>query len=652
VPPKQYFFNFVHCSHRLPISSMPHPLFAKLTHLLALEAEEEAARMIAATRTNTASGGEKRGNCLIRLAIRDERPALGGRVLLTLGKRDQTQSLPWHRFHVGTPVLLTEEQSPHAKGWRGVVCGRDAKTIEIAVNVSPETEQDRPTFRLDVASDEISRDRQRTALTRVAHCERGRLAQLRDVLLGERPVQSDVAKPWQPLDSSLNASQIAAISGALQARDLAIIHGPPGTGKTTTVIELIRQAVARGEKVLAVAASNLAVDNLLERLLRTQCKAVRLGHPARVLPELRAHTLDLLVENHPEVAIARKLIRDAYALRDRAARFTRAKPAPGQRQEQRQEAKEMLADARRIEQNVLEHYLDSADVLCATLTGIDAELLGERTFDLVVIDEAAQAIEPACWIPLLRAQRVVLAGDHCQLPPTILSQQAARDGLSTSLMERLMQFRETPFAYLLTVQYRMHSAIMEFSSQQFYKGQLTPHASVREHLLHTLPDVVEQDLTLVPLKFIDTAGASYDEQQDDEGESRCNPAEAELVAKQVEQLLAAGVAPRDLAIISPYAAQVRLLRERLAMDELEIDTVDGFQGREKEAVILSLVRSNTRNEIGFLADVRRMNVALTRARRHLLVIGDSATLGGHPFYAELLRYFESQAAYSTVWEYM
>ncbi len=220
---------------------------------------------------------------------------------------------------------------------------------------------------------------------------------------------------------------------------MAIIHGPPGTGKTTTVVELIRQAVARGEKVLACAPSNLAVDNLLERLVRAGEKAIRLGHPARVLPELQEHTLDLLVDAHPDVALARKLLREAQGLRDKAARYTRAKPLPGARQQMRQEARELIADARRIESQVVEHLLDSATVLLR-----DADRAWMRrcsasgTFDLAVIDEAAQAIEPACWIPLLRAPRVVLAGDHCQLPPTIVSPEAAREGLAVSLLERLL----------------------------------------------------------------------------------------------------------------------------------------------------------------------------------------------------------------------
>jgi ATP-dependent RNA/DNA helicase IGHMBP2 len=269
---------------------------------------------------------------------------------------------------------------------------------------------------------------------------------------------------------------------------------------------------------------------------------------------------------------------------------------------------------------------------------------------LVVIDEAAQATEPACWIPLLRSDRLVLGGDHCQLPPTIVSDEAARGGLAVSLMERLARLLGGDVVGRLDVQYRMHEQIMRFSSAEFYEGALVADASVRTHRLVDLPQVEDHRLTTAPLTFLDTAGAGYDEQAGDDGVSRANRQEAELVVRQVNLFLSAGLAPHQLAVITPYAAQARLLRELLPIADLEIDTVDGFQGREKEAVIVSLVRSNDRGEIGFLSDVRRMNVALTRARRKLLVIGDSSTIANHAFYARLIEHFERSEGYRTVWE--
>jgi hypothetical protein len=625
--------------------------FQRLARLLELEAEAEARQAAERIRRSAGRDAERSGETLVDLVVREAYTGLGGRMLVVLAKRDQHQSLPWTRLGIGTPVMLTGEDPKQPFSVRGVVSDRAAATIEMAaVGAWPE-DAELTTCRLDLSSDEVARRRQRAALERAAGARGDRLAELRAVLLGQR--QPEFATPVDPPPTpALNDSQRAAIAFALSAVDVAIIHGPPGTGKTTAVAELIRQAIGRGERVLACAPSNLAVDNLFERLLAAGQRAVRLGHPARVQPGLREHTLDLMIEAHRDVRLARKLVRQAQTLRNQASRYTRAKPVPGARREMRDEAKRLIDDARRLELQVAGEILDSATVLCATTTGLDSEMLGQRRFDLAVIDEACQSTEPGCWIPLLRCDRLVLAGDHCQLPPTVVSQQAADEGFNISLQERLIQLHGPEIARLLNVQYRMHRAIMDFSSDQFYAGSLIADPSVAEHRLCDLPGVTAGELTESPLQFIDTAGAGYDEQREPDGESRLNPREAELAAGKVAALIDAGLPPLDIAVIAPYAAQVRWLRDLLgaAYPELEIDTVDGFQGREKEAVVISLVRSNDRGEIGFLGDVRRMNVALTRARRKLLVIGDSATIGGHPFYAQLLEYFELLEAYHTVWE--
>jgi ATP-dependent RNA/DNA helicase IGHMBP2 len=378
--------------------------------------------------------------------------------------------------------------------------------------------------------------------------------------------------------------------------------------------------------------------------------AIRLGHPARVSPELREHTLDLLVENHPDAKFARKLTRDAHALKDQSFKYTRAKPEPGAREAIRQEAKDMLREARKIEEGVIERVLSAARIVCATSTGLDDEILNGRIFDWCIMDEASQSVEPAAWIPLQYANRLVLAGDHFQLPPTIISTEAAKEGFDISLMERLLSTIGTKISRRLDVQYRMHSDIMSFSSDVFYENSLQADESVRSALLADLPAVTSSPLTTCPVDFIDTAGASYDEEQEPNGDSRFNPLEAEMVVKKVNALIECGVSPSMIAVISPYSAQMRLLREMLGESEIEIDSVDGFQGREKEAVIVSLVRSNREGEVGFLADTRRMNVALTRARRKLIVIGDSATITSHGFYKRMVEYFESIGAYHSVWE--
>jgi superfamily I DNA and/or RNA helicase len=623
--------------------------FQRLARLLELESDAEAEQALQRTRGLSAAEAERTGDCLVALVLREEHTGLGGRIIVTLAKRNPAQPLPWTRLQVGSPVLLSAEDGGGA-GARGVLSERGDRWVRVALNHLPDDLADQPAYRLALSADEVARQRQRQALERARTATGDRLAELRRILLGETAPEFAPEAPYTPLDAALNASQQEAVRVALAARDLAIIHGPPGTGKTTTVIEVIRQAVRRGERVLACAPSNLAVDNLLERLVAAGERVVRLGHPARVLPGLREHTLDLMVEEHADARLARRLAKEAFALFRKAGKFTRAKPEPGARRDMRQEARALLADARRLKDQAAERILDAAAVLCATTTGLDGEVLGQRRFDLVVIDEAAQSTEPGCWLPLLRGQRVVLAGDHCQLPPTVVSREAAEQGYGVSLMERLVARYGGAVTRLLTVQYRMHEAIMTFPSLELYGGELTADPSVSGHLLRDLPGVAAGPLTETPVEFIDTAGAGHDEELEPDGESRFNPQEAELTARKVRVLLEAGVPAADVAVITPYAAQVRLLREKLAVPGLEIDSVDGFQGREKEALVLSLVRSNQEGEIGFLADIRRMNVALTRARRKLLLVGDSATLAAHPFYQRLFEYIEGIGAYHSVWE--
>ncbi len=621
--------------------------FARLIRLLEMEGAAEAEQLLQTQRRLSPAQAEKAGTCLIHMTLRDETAGLGGRVLVTLGKKSRVP-LPWTRLGIGAPVLLSEQESDES--WRGVVSYRTSTIIEVALAQPLPNEDAKTVYRLDLSSDEVSRQRQRVALERARSASGDRLTYLRQILLGEVTPKFQAVESNYPANDSLNPVQRDAVTWALHAADVSMIHGPPGTGKTTTVVEIIRETVARGEKVLACAPSNTAVDNLFEKLLAAGTRVVRLGHPARVMPELRAHTLDLMVDEHEDMRLAKKLTRDAYAMFSRAGRYTRAKPQPGERQAQRDEAKSMLADARRLERQVVRQILDQADILCATLTGLDSEMLGQRRFDLLAIDEACQTTEPTCWIPLARCERLLLAGDHCQLPPTVISREAMQEGVCVSLFERLMALCGDQAARRLTIQYRMHEEIMDFSSARFYESSLVAHDSVRQHLLHQLPDVSLIDITSTAVEFIDTAGAGYDEELEPDGESRRNPAEAELIRRKVQQLLDAGVPAHSIAVIAPYAAQVRLLKEVLGIERLEIDTVDGFQGREKEAVLISLVRSNPRGEIGFLADVRRMNVALTRARRKLLVVGDSATIGSHLFYQQLLDYFEKIGAYHTVWE--
>jgi superfamily I DNA and/or RNA helicase len=621
----------------------PDNYFQRLAVWLNLEGEAEIERLAQRRLRQSDQHAEASGDTLIDLVVEDEESGLGGRALLTLAKRNSKQVLPWNRLRTGSPVILSAADPMVRESVPGVVSGRSQRTIQIAVKHPPQAGR----LRLDLSPDEITRKRQLAALRTVEEA-RGRTAQMRQIVLDQRSPRFGKETPLR-FQTELNPSQQEAVQFAMAADDLAVIHGPPGTGKTTTVVELILQAVARGQRVLACGPSNTAVDNILQRLAAAGARAVRLGHPARVFKDLRFLTLDALVDSDQGMYRVKNLFREAEMLERKAERFTRAAPQPGIRRAQRREAREVRREARDLKRQIVDSILDAADVLCATTT-FDDSILGDEVFDLVVIDEACQCTEAASWIPMLRADRVVLAGDHFQLPPTVLSKQAAAEGLETSLLERMIANYGQTINRRLTVQYRMHQDIMEFSSNTFYDGQLVADASVRQHRLCDLASVADNELTTSPMMFIDTAGTGWEEVMEDDGESKFNPGEADLVLRLVDDLVASGLPAADIAVIAPYAAQVRLLRKRCDMADLEIDTVDGFQGREKEAVVISLVRSNAIGEIGFLGDTRRMNVAMTRPRRKLIIIGDSATLAGHPFYAAMLDYFESRQAYVSAWQ--
>ncbi len=569
--------------------------------------------------------------------------------MLTLGRRNVKTPLPATQLAVGSPIRLAEQSQKAGPPQRGVVTRLDKLEIEVAVGKPPLSESDEPAYRIDAADDETAMQRSRSALSRARNAIGDRLSELRDVCLGFREPEFDEIDEPKFEDANLNESQRAAITFANAARDIAVIHGPPGTGKTRTLVELIRQAVLKEQKVLVCAPSNLGVDNLFERLLARGTNAVRIGHMARVLPQLQEHCLNALVPKHRDVKRIKKLRLEAADLFRKADKPSRNMDR-AERYALRDEARDLQAEARDMESDIAQQILDEAEVVCVTNTGIISELLGARRFDLAVIDEACQCSEPSCWIPLLRADRLVLAGDHCQLPPTVISQKAAKEGFAVSLQERLVELYGERVCRPLLTQYRMHEDIMRFSSDQFYDGRLEADDSVAAHLLRDLADVREDELTECAVRFIDTSGSGFEEKREPAGSSILNAEEAALAIKKARDLITLGVPAAAIAIITPYSAQVRKLRELNDNEAIEIGSVDGFQGREKEAVIISLVRCNNDHEIGFLRDTRRMNVALTRARRKLIVIGDSATISEHPFYAALLEHFDQVGAYHGVWD--
>lgn len=625
--------------------------FQQLTRWLRMESEAEIARMAERRQLQRDGHAEKSGETLLNMVIVDQTAGLGGLQLVTLGRKPQSSAMPWHRLRVGAPVVISPMNDPSpGSSVSGVVSERGTDTLQVALSRLP----DASVWRVDTAADEVTRQRQAAAINR-AQSATGRLAHLRRVLMGQRLPEFNPLPDLQ-LPDYLNPSQQDAIRFARSARDLAVIHGPPGTGKTTTLVALIAEAVQSGEKVLACAPSNTAVDHLLEELVEVGQRAVRIGHPARVTPRLQHHCLDGLLEQHESQVVVKGLRRQAEDLLRQAEKWTRAPRANGERHHLRRAARDLEQEAKALERYMIRSVLDGADVICATTTFND-ELLAQRHFDLVVIDEACQSTEPGSWCPLPFADKVVLAGDPQQLPPTVLSLEAAAEGFNCSLMQRQMELHGDSISRLLNVQYRMHEQIMQFSSQQFYQGQLLADASVRHHRLCDLVGVAATPATERTLVFYDTAGAGWEEELEPNGLSKRNPQEAGMVMRVVNEWLEAGVDPLTIGVIAPYAAQVRLLRDlasrreqREAWRGVEIDTVDGFQGREKEAIVISLVRSNHEQELGFMADGRRMNVALTRARRGLTVIGDSATLGIEPFYQDFLQYVTEVDAYRTVWE--
>ncbi len=609
---------------------------ARLATLLASEREEEKARLADAAARLSLSEREARGLALADVEALDE-AVLAGRSLVTYGKPGRP--LGASRIGVGSLVRVELRREKRDDAPSGVVARRSRDRVGVVFDEPPPDWATAGRVALELVPSPVTWERLSAGLRRAGSPEGKRW---HAVLAGEGP--RFLPAPRGPaLETTLAPEQQAALDLADRALDVALVHGPPGTGKTTVLVEVIRRAVARGEKVLAAAPSNLAADNLLERLVAAGVDGVRVGHPARVVPALLDRTLEARVEGSESARIAAGLVEEALALR-REARKRKEKRGPGRFSQSRgaeRQARELLAEARALEDRAEREVLDRAPVVVATLTGVDAPVLSGRRFALAVVDEATQAVEPAAILALLRADRAVLAGDHLQLPPTVISSSASEGGLGVSLFERLAEAHGAAAMVTLAEQRRMNEAIMRFPSEALYGGRLRAH-----------PSVAGWRLDEEPFLFVDTAGTGFEEGAPEGSESRHNEGEADLVVREVERVLALGLSPADLAVISPYDAQVQRIRQLLAArveEGLEVDTVDGFQGREKEAVVVSLVRSNDDGEVGFLADVRRMNVAITRARKKLVVIGDSATVARHPFYERFVRHAQETGAWASAW---
>ncbi|KAH1194718.1 DNA-binding protein SMUBP-2 [Glycine max] len=379
-------------------------------------------------------------------------------------------------------------------------------------------------------------------------------------------------------------------------------------------------------------------------------KLVRLGHPARLLPQVLDSALDAQVLRGDNSGLANDIRKEMKALN---GKLLKTKDRNTRKDIQR-ELRTLSKEERKRQQLAVTDVLKSADVILTTLIGAFSKKLDSTSFDLVIIDEAAQALEIACWIPLLKGSRCVLAGDHLQLPPTIQSVEAEKKGLGRTLFERLAEVYGDEITSMLTVQYRMHELIMDWSSKELYNSKIKAHPSVTAHMLYDLEGVKRTTSTEPTLLLIDTAGCDMEEKKDEE-DSTFNEGEAEVTVAHAKRLVQSGVIPSDIGIITPYAAQVVLLKmlknKEDRLKDVEISTVDGFQGREKEAIIISMVRSNSKKEVGFLSDHRRMNVAVTRSRRQCCLVSDTETVSGDGFLKRLIEYFEEHGEYLSASEY-
>ena len=550
-----------------------------------------------------------------------------------------------HNFEFGRPVMFfkagetksaqtdgkTEKKMLKYFSFTGTVSYVDGDRMVITVPDSApllELQQADVPVGVQLSFDETSYKMMFDALDRTMKAKNNRLAYLRDLFYSHRKAErysfEPMRFPW------LNPTQEQAVNEVLWAKDVAIVHGPPGTGKTTTLVEAINETLMRESQVLVCAQSNMAVDWISEKLVDRGINVLRIGNPTRVNDKMLGFTYERRFESHPDYP-------QLWAIR-KAIRELRKNRKKGS-ENFHQKMDRLKSRAAEIEIRINAELMGEARVIACTLVGSSHRLLEGMKFGTLFIDEAAQALEAACWIPMRRAGRVVLAGDHCQLPPTVKSIAAMRAGLGKTLMERIAE-NKPEVVTLLKIQYRMNEEIMRFSSDWFYGGEVQTAPGI-EHR-----SILDYDR---PMMWVDTSEADGKEEFVGENFGRINRTEAELTLQTLQQYFEKVGKQRildehiDVGIISPYRAQVQLLGKMIRQSEffrpyrraISVNTVDGFQGQERDIIIISLVRNNDGGEIGFLRDLRRMNVAMTRARMKLIILGSAATMTVHPFYKKL-----------------
>lgn len=560
-----------------------------------------------------------------------------------------------HKFRFGMPISLFSNHNPLENRIQGTITFVNQQQMRVSFRTEELPEWSRKgKLGIDLLFDENSYREMNAALqeaeSRIHDPEKGKLIRK---LIGLEPLTHTSDKNCFE-DAMLNTSQNLAVSQILAEGDLNILHGPPGTGKTTTLVKAIAALVERtGSQLLIVAPSNTAVDVLTERLDHMGINVLRVGNPVRVSDSLLELTLDEKVGKHPAYREVKALEKQARAYTDMAHKYKRnfGRAEYEQRKALLNEARKIRKDIDRIQDYVIEDVLNTAQVIAATLVGANQSYVRDRHYQIVIVDEAAQALEPACWIPILKADRLILAGDHCQLPPTVKSADKESRSLFHTLFEKLVKLYPDTVSFLDT-QYRMNHQIMDYPSAVMYDGKLKGGAPASEWTL--LDDSS-------PLVFIDTAGAGFEELEQEGALSNREEAQFllhHLTSLQEQLILSYGSAVLPtIGVITPYRGQATLLKDMVASGipsqriAVQVNTIDGFQGQEKDIIYISLVRSNANGQIGFLSDIRRMNVALTRARKKLVVIGDSSTIGQHSFYKGFLDYVESVGAYHSIWEW-
>lgn len=543
-----------------------------------------------------------------------------------------------HNFEYGKPIaffVMKEGEKPVYLKFTAVVSYVEGDRMVVALNSEDQAAEltGREGLGVQLSFDETSYRTMLDALDRVIRGKGNRLTYLRDLFYTNMEPQrysfEDVHLPW------LNAAQQSAVNEVLRAKDVAVVHGPPGTGKTTTLVEAICECLRRENQVLVCAQSNMAADWISEKLVDRGVPVLRIGNPTRVNDKMLSFTYERQFEAHPDYE-------QLWALR-RAMRELRAHRKRGDHSFH-QKIERLKSRSTELEMRIQQQLFGEARVIACTLVGSANRLLEGMKFGTLFIDEAAQALEAACWIPIRRATRVVFAGDHCQLPPTVKSFEALKGGLGVTLMERICK-QKPQVVTLLKVQYRMNEDIMRFSSEWFYGGKMESAPDVKNR------SVLDYD---IPMLWINTADMSCREEFVGESYGRINKMEGKLTLAALqlyfdkigrERILSERI---DVGIISPYRAQVQYLRQMIKQDPyfkpyrslISVNTVDGFQGQERDVILISLVRANDDGQIGFLSDLRRMNVAITRARMKLIILGDAPTMTRHPFYRKLYDYIE------------